>query len=192
MPTRQSKIEFGSPAACLETWLQERQSSLLRFFRRGMPAHLSDQAEDLYQEVCRSACDAWPTYQHHSTAGFRAWLKRIAANKLRDWWKARRRALRRRMAEAVGGQDPSLDSLPGRDHTPSSHARAGEVIDLIRQALVVALEPAEREAIRLRYGDTQPWAVVAALLGRDESSVKRLCCRALTKLAAYLRSGNSS
>ncbi len=187
MPAHQSEIEFISVAPCLETWLQERRGYLLRFFRRGMPSHIFDQAEDLYQEVCHSAFKAWPEYQHYSKPGFHAWLKRIATNKLRDWWKARRRALRRRVSEAIGGAGRTLDSLPGGDRTPSSCARAGEAVDLVGKALSGALDLVEREAIRLRYGDAQPWAAVAANLGRDQNSVKRLCRRALTKLAAHLR-----
>lgn len=173
----------------LVAWLSERKPSLLRFFRRGMPAHQADQAEDLYQDVCRSALAAWQGYCHHSVAGFRAWLRRIAANRMRDWWKARRRAQRWQAAEAIGGDGPWLDGVPDAVRTPSSLARADEIGELVKQALLVALNEEERLAVRLRYAEAKPWAEVAERLGRDVASARRLCLRALTRLAARIPPG---
>ena len=61
-----------------------------------------DDAEDLVQEVLAVVVRRYPAFEHnHRTGAFRAWLRAIAVNCARDFWKANRL----RGVVAPGGSD---------------------------------------------------------------------------------------
>ena len=81
----------GSPDS--ENWdrLVELYAPLLRAWLRKYEVQASD-VDDLVQEVLLAVAKDLPNFDHRGQAGaFRAWLKGILVNRLRNFWRARDR-----------------------------------------------------------------------------------------------------
>lgn len=143
----------------------------------------NDDAEDLVQEVLIVVIRRIPEFQHNGRTGaFRAWLRMIAVNVSRDFWKAKR--LR---PAVVGGSDfgavldrlaDSSDALSrewDKDHDLFVTRR---LLELLRPQFEATTWTAfERFALK-----GEPAAVVAADLGITSNAIFIAKSRILTRL----------
>ncbi|MEO7962665.1 MAG: RNA polymerase sigma factor, partial [Gemmatimonadaceae bacterium] len=126
-------------------------------------------AEDAVQETFMRAIAALPTYQDH--ARFRGWLFTILVNQCRNLAVARtRRALR--------FTPLSPDASDVAHYHTSSDERAD---DSLARALA-DLEPLQREAILLRFGEELGYSDMSRLTGASESALKMRVKRGMERM----------
>lgn len=159
--------------AALEKLCQRNWRPVYRSFARctSDPA----EAEDLTQEVFLRALRALPQFADRGVP-YTAYLLRIAANLVRDRWRAG-------PARAVPVAD--MPDRPAAEPGPDSLALASAS----RAALMCALDglrPQQRAVLRLRILEGRTSAEVAALTNSSPAAVRQLQARALTALRAAL------
>ncbi len=130
-------------------------------------------AEDAVQETFMRAVRALPRYSDH--ARFRGWLFTILVNQCRNLALSRsRRALRfAPLTTETEERTPDVAALPdSRD-------------ELFGDALA-ALEPLQREAILLRFGEELGYGEMARLTGASESALKMRVKRGVERMRAMM------
>lgn len=139
-------------------------------------------AEDLAAEAFVRLVEVLPRYRVNSArpvAAFSAWLYRIAANLLTDYY---RRQRFRRHADLA-------DHSHLIDDDPSPHLRAEMNEDAEDVWSVVSQLGAEQQAVVLyRFAEQCSLAEVADLMGKSAGAVKALQHRALVNLRRFLSS----
>jgi len=153
---------------------QDLHPRLLRFLRGLDPVA----AEDVEADTWLAAAQDLATF-HGDEKQFRAWMFRIARNRLIDW---RRREVRRRTVavtpDVLGAHAASDD--PAR--TALDVLRAEAAVALVRACL-----PSEQaEVILLRVLGGLEVAEVAAIVGKRPGNVRVLQHRGLRRLAAQV------
>lgn len=133
------------------------------------------EAQDLTQEVFLRALKVLDRF-HEGEAPFRAFLKAIARNLLRDRWRGRR-------------PDPldlsQMGDLPADDPDLADELAAeAERAQLL--AALAALPDDYQSVVRLRLLDGRSGAEVATVLGRSPAATRQLLHRALGALRAAL------
>lgn len=134
----------------------------------------SQSAEDVVQDTCVAALEH-PPHSAASDVGLRAWLARVARNLayLQARGERRRRARERQAARP--------ESLPSVAEAVERVAVQREIVDA-----VLALDPADREVVVLRFFEDLPPRTIADRLGISGSAVRSRLSRALAKLRARL------
>jgi RNA polymerase sigma-70 factor (ECF subfamily) len=121
-------------------------------------------AEDITSEVFQQALANLPHFEWRGVP-FAAWLYRMAANALADYW-------RRQAREA---HDPPPDLPDEREHEELQRR-----VSLFQ--LVDRLPDLQRRVIEMRFVQDKSVRDVAAALDRSEGAVKQLQLRALENL----------
>jgi RNA polymerase sigma factor (sigma-70 family) len=143
-------------------------------------------ADDLVQETLAVLVREVPRFQRGRAGAFRTWLRGILANRLRDFFRARRSR-----PIAAGGSDllECLDELEAPDSRLSrlwdlEHDRhvAGKVLKIVEKDV----EPATWQAFRRQVFDGVPAAEVAAEQGLSHNAVLLAKSRVLKRLRAEL------
>ena len=152
----------------------------LRFLRGWIPRH--DVAEDVFQESARALLErlergavAFQSPAHIRNYFFRI-MKNLAVNVLRDAGARRARRLDTALGVADGTQDPLEKAL----RNERSLAQAGRV-RAVGEA-IEALEPAEREALGLRYREALHYREMAERTGAAVSTLQSRVESALEKI----------
>jgi RNA polymerase sigma-70 factor, ECF subfamily len=131
-------------------------------------------AEDVTAEVFHQALANIDRFEWRGTP-FVAWLLRIAANAVVDYW---RRASREQQ-------------LSDEDAPESFPVDAGNIEQVERQAmiyrLVRTLPSDQRRVLEMRFAEDKRIREIAQELGRTEGSVKQLQFRAIQTLRAQLQ-----
>ena len=133
-----------------------------------------DKAEDLTSEVFHKALASLKRYEWRG-APFAAWLFRIAANAISDYFK---RAAR----EPDNAEDPPEQG--GQPEQEAAEARA----TLFR--LVERLPAEQRRVVFERFVEQRSIREIAQQLGKSEGAVKQLQFRALEKLRSQMEGAN--
>ena len=148
-----------------------------RVFRtvRGMLRSDAD-AEDVTQDALLTVLTSLNTYVRRPDARFAAWVTTIAVNT------ARRRFRRRR---------PELTATGELPETPDDAADPAEALDRARQrrALLIALgelPERERAIVSLRYGAGLNASEIAAAVGIEPATIRKVLERARTRLGARI------
>jgi RNA polymerase sigma-70 factor (sigma-E family) len=149
-----------------EEFVLARQAALFRaaYLLTGDRYH----AEDLVQSSLERAYQHWRRIAAADNPD--AYLRRIMVNLATDWWRSRRRAPERSLAEA-------------RD-IPSAQigqAESAEDRDLVVRALST-LPAGMRAVVVLRYYEDRSEAETAAIMGCSVGNVKSQAARALSRL----------
>lgn len=136
--------------------------------------HLGGAAEDVVQDACLRAFRARHRLRAGTAAAFRAWVRRIAWNRLLDLWQERReqqRALgrRRELGEARAELDTALAAGPAPDHPELELAEQRAWL----RAGLRRLGAEERLVLLLRELLQLPWETTAHLLGRPSVKAAR-------------------
>ena len=121
-------------------------------------------AEDVTADVFEHALTHLRQFEWRGTP-FIAWLYRIAANAIADRWRKESRAVTERGAQPPG--DREADDIERR---------------VVLSQLVDRLPDAQRQVVRLRFGEERSIREIADALGRSEGAVKQLQLRALEQL----------
>jgi RNA polymerase sigma-70 factor (ECF subfamily) len=161
--------------------LYDRYFSRIYAFVRTRSATRAD-AEDVTSETFRRALAAIAEFEWRGLP-FSAWLYRIAANALADHHRKSKRRSRHEPAAADpegGGADP--ERL--RDEERLASARFSLVFDLVER-----LPDAQRQVIRLRFGEGLSIESTASALGRSAGAVKQLQHRAVSTLRVWASDG---
>ncbi len=136
-----------------------------------------EDAEDLTQETFLAALQS--AHRFRGDSRLRTWLFRIAAHKIADHWRSRRRRPPELPLEdwhpTVGEDTPSLPFL-----------EETELRDRVRAALLT-LPPHYRTALVLRYVEDMPVAEMARVMHRSPKSVESILIRAKQMLRQTLR-----
>ena len=182
--TSQSLLERARNSSDAASWrrLTDLYSPLIRRWIRANVDQPAD-ADDLVQEVLATLVRELPRFEHNQRPGaFRAWLRSVTVNRLREYWKSRRGGL-----QAAGGEG-ALARLLQLEEPESPLARAWDdehdrhvaqaLLDSIRlefqSATWVAFEQTAREG--------RPVAEVAAELRLTPNAVMIAKSRVLKRL----------
>lgn len=138
-------------------------------YRRVGDAHLT---EDLTADVFTVALRMLPRYRHRGTP-VRAWLYRIASNRVNRWARRERRhALQRLQADPAGGREcPAAE-----DRRRAAGAGRRESREHVRTALLT-LAPKHQTVLALHYLEGMPVAEVALAIGCRVGTVKSRLAR---------------
>jgi RNA polymerase sigma-70 factor (ECF subfamily) len=140
------------------------------------------QPEDFVQEVWLRALVAFPRFDPEATP-FRRWIYGIVHNVLREALRAAARQPRQ-----VGGAGPSdsrlfdLDDLPAEITSLSLRVARDEGIKTFMKR-IEALDPADRELVRLRGLEGLPFKDIARIQRVNEETARKKWQRLRTKLA---------
>jgi RNA polymerase sigma factor (sigma-70 family) len=139
--------------------------------------------DDLTQEVLRTVHRELPRFEHNRHLGaFRSWLRTIAANRIRAFWKQRR-------SQAIGAADSRVEQRLVELEDPASglshlwneeHDR--HVLRRLLELVEPEFEPATWQAFRCLALDGRRAAEVAAELGTTVNAVFLAKSRVLRRL----------
>jgi RNA polymerase sigma factor (sigma-70 family) len=130
------------------------------------------EAEDLLLEVFVAALnhDMLSTYTDEQQL---AWLRRVARNKIIDWYRHNRLLTMLPVDHAL--------SIEGDELTPEQHTIQMESFEYLHQ-IIAQLAPLPQQIIRLRYGNGLRLVDIAAILSMPEGTVRKLLSRTLQNL----------
>jgi RNA polymerase sigma-70 factor (ECF subfamily) len=154
---------------------QEHAPALFAWLRLRAPT--KEDAEDLLLEVFQAALEQAGVLATRDGATQRAWLRRVAANKLADHYRRQ------------GGRQPVLleqvaESLYADDaHAPEQAALAREEHARLR-LLLRDLPLLQQQVVALRFVYGLRSAEIAEALGKREGAVRKLLWRTLTLVRA--------
>jgi RNA polymerase sigma-70 factor (ECF subfamily) len=136
---------------------------------------------DAVQDVFLVLLDKLPKFQYQSSGSFRAWLRTVTCNKIRERFRKRRET-------AVGGSDPAFDD-PLDPAEPDDLWNAEYNQYLAKRALEIMqaeFEPATWQAVWLTTVEGRRTADVAAELGITSNAVFVARSRVLRRLREEL------
>lgn len=138
----------------------------------------SSDAEDVTADVFVRMVEALPGYQI-TGAPFEAWLYRIAASRVADFYRNK----------ANGGNEQLHENLAD-DAVPSEERLIeGQMLDNLRQAMQ-RLPDEHQTILVMRFVERKSHEEVAMLLGRSVTAVKTIQHRALSRLTEMLGSNH--
>ncbi len=199
MPLEDTELELVRQAAAGD---RAALSQLLLIHYDGLERHIrariSDDlkrlllADDILQQVFVRAAQSIGSYQPRHAGAFRAWLKTIADNLIKNAEKHRHRE-RRASGRAVssGPLDSSgswaaiVDRVPGDATSPSVSGQRHENVRRIRAALA-ALPMEQRDVLERYYLREESLEQIAEALGATKDSIRGICYRGRKSLRALL------
>jgi RNA polymerase sigma-70 factor, ECF subfamily len=131
-------------------------------------------AEDVTAEVFHQALANLGRFEWRGSP-FVAWLLRIAANAIVDYW-------RRASREQQLADDDGPESFPVNTENIEQVERRS-----ILFRLVWTLPPDQRRVIEMRFAEEKPIREIAHEMGRTEGSIKQLQFRAIQSLRAQMQ-----
>lgn len=130
--------------------------------------------EDVTSEVFHQALANLGRFEWRGTP-FVAWLLRIAANAIVDYWRRTSRE----------------QQLPDEEGPESFPVNAANIEEVERRALlfrlVPLLPPDQRRVIEMRFAEERPIREIAQAMGRSEGAIKQLQFRAIQALRAQFQ-----
>lgn len=156
----------------------EERPKLVRYFHRALRD--AGLAEDLTQEAFLRAARGWAAFRGDCSP--RTWLRRIAANVLRDHWRS-----------PASGEAGLQQSWTQRDDLRLADGKESPALALERRQvqtclgdLVAQLPPGEREVLLLAARDAMPPRDIARSLRLAPEAARARLHRARRKLAAMV------
>ena len=131
-------------------------------------------AEDLTGEVFLNMIEGLPRYKI-TGAPFEAWLYRIASARVADYYRKKERLPTADLPDKLASSSP----------LPEEHLLEQQEITGLHAALE-HLSDTEQQVLILRFIERKSHRTVASILNKNESAVKNIQHRALTRLAAIL------
>jgi RNA polymerase sigma-70 factor (ECF subfamily) len=178
--TSHSLLEQLRQPAADESWTRFVQLYAPLLFSWARRARLQESdAADLVQEIFTLLVQKLPEFEHNRTGSFRAWLRAVTMNKLRDW---KRRAARVAIAPLDGDQvaDSEADCFWEQDFRRELAQRA---LELMR----AEFEPATWQAFWEFVTTGKSAAEVAREFDISENAVYIAKCRVIRRLRQELR-----
>jgi RNA polymerase sigma-70 factor (ECF subfamily) len=162
----------------LDDLCARHRGRLLAFVASRLGEGLAATPEDVVQETYLEAVRKIDGFEPQGPSAFYRWLVAIARFKVAETIRARQ--ARKRALEAPLAHEPAA-----RQTSPSARAGKAEGAALLARALD-GIEPAQAEAIRLRYLEGLSILEAADRMERTEAAVKALVARGLDALSAIL------
>lgn len=134
-----------------------------------------DAAEDITSEVFHNALANLTRFEWRGVP-FSAWLFRIAANALADYFNRLARTRANSNLEGFDPPDPSQFSTRG-----DVDADRARLFRLVRE-----LPDVQRRVVEMRFAEEKSICEIALAIGRSEGAVKQLQFRALESLRAQV------
>jgi RNA polymerase sigma-70 factor (ECF subfamily) len=166
-----TRAQAGDRQAVAELY-QAHVRQIYRYIAARIPN--SADVEDLTADVFVRMVEGLSTYQV-TGAPFEAWLYRIAASRIVDYYRSNSRS----------GAVALSDALAAPGETPEQELIEAQGFDPLRAALH-ALPEVYQLLLILRFVERKSHEETARILGRSVSSVKSMQHRALTRLAEQL------
>jgi RNA polymerase sigma-70 factor, ECF subfamily len=166
---RAQKGDSEAVAALYQTYVQR----IHRYIVYRIPFYAD--AEDLTSEVFLKMVEGLPQYRTTGTP-FEAWLYRIAAARIADYYRARRRT-------AVELTETYSDSAP----QPEEQLQVRQELETVRRALQ-QLSSEKQTILILRFVERKSHQEVADIIGRSVIAVRSTQHRALAELSTLLGS----
>jgi RNA polymerase sigma-70 factor (ECF subfamily) len=157
---------------------QKYVQAIYRYVSYRVPEYAA--VEDLAAEVFLRMVEGLPKYQLNGVP-FEAWLYRIAAARVADYY----RAAVRHPQEALS------DAEPAPLVSPEGMLQVEEEERALRAALR-ELSAEHQDILLLRFVERKSHAEVASLLGKSVTAIKSAQHRALTRLAELMGSNGKS
>lgn len=182
--TSLSLLDRVSSSADQEAWerLVAIYRPLLERWLRSYEVQAAD-AEDLIQEVLTAVLQEVGSFEHNRRTGaFRAWLRRILANRVRNFWRTRNYSPR------ATGTSSLLDRIAQLEDDSSSLSRVWNaehdrhVMAQLVEAVRSRVQPQTWDAFRRQVFEGQRPDVIAADLGMSLSAVYVARSRVLATL----------
>jgi RNA polymerase sigma-70 factor (ECF subfamily) len=151
-------------------------------------------ADDVLHQTLVRAAQGIRTYQPRHEGSFRAWLRTIADNLIRDLEKRRRRERRvggheARPTDASSSWDALVERLAGDATTPSVAGQRHETLGRLRAALA-SLPADQRNVLERYYLQDQSLDEIAETLGTTRDAIRGIVYRARKNLRTLM--GHSS
>ena len=154
-------------------------------------------ADDIMQQTFVRAALGIGHFEIRTNSGFRAWLRTIAGNLIRDAQKRRRRERRAFSIYETGAapgdsselRSPAIEQLEGNTTSPSMRVHRRDSLQRMRDAMA-ALPEEQREVIQRHYLQHQSMEQIAAAMHRTKDAVRGISNRARRNLRSLL--GHSS
>jgi RNA polymerase sigma-70 factor (subfamily 1) len=165
---------------------------------QNLGAHLAVKVEvqDLIQEVLVAACQDINRFSPSDAASFRAWLKRIAENRVTDAARKYQRIKRggeMNQLAVRGAASESLDDIWNwvfqESNPPDRPVRRQEAREAV-QVCLAQLENDQREAIVAFYFEHRDTQDIAEEMDRSPGAVRELLRRGRANLAKFLGSAS--
>jgi RNA polymerase sigma-70 factor (ECF subfamily) len=134
-------------------------------------------AEDVTQDVFMHIQRSIHTYDPRLEPG--PWVFTIATNKVRDFWRSRRR--KESDLELSLDDDEPRRELPSKEPGPLPRLEQEE-LELQLSRAIDALPPGMRETLLLRYFEGLSFEEIGARIQRNETAVRKRYSRALAEL----------
>lgn len=138
-------------------------------------------AEDVTQDVFMHIQRSIHTYDPVREPG--PWVFTIATNKVRDFWRSRRRK-DLELESSLDDDGPPRD-LPSREPGPLPRLENEELEKELSRA-IDSLPPGMRETLLLRYFEGLSFEEIGARIARNETAVRKRYSRALAELRSAL------
>lgn len=177
-----NRLRSRKPEAADWRRLQEIYQPLLEIWLKRVP-QFGDEALDVVQEVFLVVIQELPQFERHREGSFRAWLRRVAVNRMR----AHQKRLGRRAGIAADQTQAFLSQLedPASDLSQrwnEEHDR--HVFQKLCAMIQGDFEPVTWDAFRLFGLEGRKASLVAAELGISENAVLLAKSRVLKRLRA--------
>jgi RNA polymerase sigma-70 factor (ECF subfamily) len=174
------RLKSASPDAPDWQKLQEIYLPLIRHWLSRFP-DIRDEADDLAQEVLQTLFHELPSFERRRDGAFRAWLRQITVNRVRAFWKARRK-----QPLPAGTDADQLLSQHADPHSDLSRQWDQDHDRHVLQKLLALVqpdfEPNTWEAFQRFALEGRPASQVAAELATTENAVMLAKYRILKRL----------
>src|SRR5438876_4712482 len=107
------RLKHAKPDAPEWQRLQDIYLPLIRYWLASVPG-LGDEADDLAQDVLLVVCRELASFERQRDGAFRAWLRQITLNRIRAFWKGRRK-------QPLAGRGDEVEQLLAQLEDPHSH-----------------------------------------------------------------------
>lgn len=196
MPCEQELIAsaIAGDKVALQSLLLIHYSEIEATIRQNLGSSLAAKVEvqDLMQDVLTSVYQEIGRFSLRETSSFRAWLKRIAKNRVADAARKLQRYKRGGRAYHLDIQGFATESLDGMwdwvfadSNPPDRPARRHEEREAV-QICLARLQHDQREAVIAFYFEQQSTQDIAQSMNRSQGAVRELLRRARANLAKDL------
>jgi RNA polymerase sigma-70 factor (ECF subfamily) len=180
---------IGGDRVAMQSLMQRHLPGLRAYIRLRMGPRIRarEESTDLVQSVCREVLQHADRFEHGGETGFRHWLYRTAMRKISDRDDYHGAARRNVARETELASESNASGFHATLSTPSRVAIAREQLARLETA-VDGLSDVEREVVLGARIMGLSHAELAARVGRSESAVRTLLCRAMARLSQILAS----
>jgi RNA polymerase sigma-70 factor (ECF subfamily) len=189
-------LERTTDSTVFQAMVHPHVGRLLAYLERHIPARLRSlvDPQDIAQDTLFEAARSLDRVTFNEPNAVWRWIVTIARHRLINVIQAHETAKRGGRLPHLGPEEAEhgqvigmLQELAAHMRTPSQSAAQRELLVLLERS-IHQLQPAYRDAVRMRYVQGLSLKETADRLGRSEDAAQKLCVRGLAALRLDLRS----